>query len=816
MSLLRHSARHDAGPTPRSSVAHLSAEYSRFRLRLVLGLLALACLVNGVVFWQIYSSYVDRENAARLQSQTYVQTIAAHVADSIQLVDHALQGFVNAVKALPPERVDAAAIRQLLMSHNPSSSDDLGVKFIHSNGRILEPSNAAAYQGLSLADTDFFHAHAGASADLGLYVGQPVMAKVARKRIFTLSRRVLGAHGEFLGVVIAPMDAARFASMFELARLNRDITIGLVHGGGKMIARVPLFEQTFAVKLIDSPASIFHRLYEPPATGIKLSSGLDGRMTIYSARALQNLPLYVSVGIATEELDRMLRINLLIGAAGVALVAALMSLIAHFSLNSYLFLASGKQALQESEFRWKFALEGAGEGVWDWQVLTGEVQFSQRWKQMLGYAEHEIEDTSQAWKTRLHPDDEARVTAQVQACLAGTAPLYCSEYRLRCSDGSWKWILARGMVVSRDGAGLALRMIGTHADIADRKQAEQAQVQRIVEAAPDPMLLIGKDDIIGFANAAAQSAFGYTLAELTGQNVNNLLPFKSRSRHAQWRNVLGSRELPLTLKKPLAAVHRDGSEFSVEISLSPFQMDGQAVVIASIRDIGESRRAAQLLEQSYARLRLLSDHQQNIKEDERKRIARDMHDDLGQNLMVLKMDVGVLAARTAGAHPRLHRRAAIVLGNIDATIRAVKAIMNDLRPATLELGLYPALEWQVMQFQRMSGIACTLGPDSGFELDEGRTLAVFRILQEALTNVARHAEASRVEIELSQDARGFAMRVQDNGKGLQPGDRKKANSFGLMGIRERIHALGGELTITSSPGQGTLLSIFIGAGATQA
>jgi signal transduction histidine kinase len=152
------------------------------------------------------------------------------------------------------------------------------------------------------------------------------------------------------------------------------------------------------------------------------------------------------------------------------------------------------------------------------------------------------------------------------------------------------------------------------------------------------------------------------------------------------------------------------------------------------------------------------------------------------------------------------------MNTIDATIKSVKSIMNDLRPATLELGLGPAAEWQLKQFERISGIACTLKVNSispGFGLDEGRTSAIFRILQESLTNVARHAEASKIAITLRQDQFGFSMKVKDNGKGLQPGDRKKFNSFGLMGIKERIDALGGELVITSSPGKGTVLSIFV-------
>ncbi|MCY2995080.1 MAG: PAS domain-containing protein, partial [Planctomycetota bacterium] len=132
------------------------------------------------------------------------------------------------------------------------------------------------------------------------------------------------------------------------------------------------------------------------------------------------------------------------------------------------------RAVRESEFRWHFAIEGSGDGLWDWSVPESTVFFSPRWKAMLGFADDEIGDRLEEWSKRIHPDDLARVMAEVQAHLAGTTPHYASEHRVSCKDGSWKWILARGVVVSRDAAGKPLRVIGTHKDITERKQAEAA------------------------------------------------------------------------------------------------------------------------------------------------------------------------------------------------------------------------------------------------------------------------------------------------------------------------------------------------------
>jgi PAS domain S-box-containing protein len=131
-------------------------------------------------------------------------------------------------------------------------------------------------------------------------------------------------------------------------------------------------------------------------------------------------------------------------------------------------------ALRESEYRWKFAVHGSGDGVWDWDIETNETTYSTRWKEMLGYDENDILPNFQEWLNRTHPDDRPRVAEAAQAYLNGKAELYVVEYRLRCKDGSYKWVLARGMVVSRSEDGKPLRMIGTHTDISVRKHAEEA------------------------------------------------------------------------------------------------------------------------------------------------------------------------------------------------------------------------------------------------------------------------------------------------------------------------------------------------------
>ncbi|WP_158597880.1 PAS domain-containing sensor histidine kinase [Noviherbaspirillum saxi] len=231
--------------------------------------------------------------------------------------------------------------------------------------------------------------------------------------------------------------------------------------------------------------------------------------------------------------------------------------------------------------------------------------------------------------------------------------------------------------------------------------------------------------------------------------------------------------------------------------------------IGSCTDISERKNAEEQLRHSRQMLRHLVSYQERVREDERKRIAREIHDDLGQNLLALRIDVSMLHTRTGRAHPKLNERVSIALSHIDATMKAVRAAINNLRPTVLDLGLTAAIEWQVQDFQRRSGIACELTMEDEVTLEDDRATALFRILQESLNNVIRHAQASYVKIALYRQEYKLCMKIADNGIGIYPDCRRKANSFGLVGIEERINALGGELTIDSQPDKGTVLTISL-------
>ena len=224
----------------------------------------------------------------------------------------------------------------------------------------------------------------------------------------------------------------------------------------------------------------------------------------------------------------------------------------------------------------------------------------------------------------------------------------------------------------------------------------------------------------------------------------------------------------------------------------------------------ELRESQTKLEQSHQNLRRLAAHADQIKEGERKRIAREIHDDLGQNLLALRIEADMLATRTRERHPRLHERARSTLSQIDATIKSVRQIINDLRPNVLDLGLSAAVEWQIAEFRRRSGIACELVAEpKDVTLSDHAATAFFRILQESLSNIVRHAHATNVRVELASSGTELTMTVIDNGIGLGARERGKPGSFGLVGIEERINILGGAFSISSTDGEGTTVCVSV-------
>jgi two-component system sensor histidine kinase UhpB len=301
-----------------------------------------------------------------------------------------------------------------------------------------------------------------------------------------------------------------------------------------------------------------------------------------------------------------------------------------------------------------------------------------------------------------------------------------------------------------------------------------------LQAAPGRFLqLIVPDDRRGYLESMHASA-----SALSGWNWEGRI-WIDEYKDQKWINL---RSTPRILPHPAGSVHWEGI----------------------MTNITSSKLEQLEVTRSRARLAELTAHIEQVKEQERTRIAREIHDDLGGNLTAIKMALTMLTQRLPADNPLLIERAEYVDSLVDRSIEAVHRISLDLRPSMLDFGLVAALEWQSREFEKQNGIACAFSSsEKEIDLSLDHATALFRIFQEALTNIAKHAKASQVTVRLQRLRHQISLTIADNGVGIIHSDRVKPGSFGLRGMNERAKALGGTMTLSAASGGGTVVTIKV-------
>jgi PAS domain S-box-containing protein len=300
-----------------------------------------------------------------------------------------------------------------------------------------------------------------------------------------------------------------------------------------------------------------------------------------------------------------------------------------------------------------------------------------------------------------------------------------------------------------------------------------------------------------FLGAGLQSVIGSSMLDLVWPEDHPKLDALLRS--AAQRNCRGE----IRLKS------RKGTPLSVQLSLNPLRLDSTGAVCLIASDLSEMKRAEQDLRASSEQLRNLAAHLLSVREEERARISREVHDELGQSLTAVKLDLAWLARRLPRRNGPMLKRIRSTRQLADGIIQSIRRISTELRPAVLDLGLAEAVEWQVQEFQARSGIQCKLRLLTREVVASNASTAMFRIFQEILTNVARHAKATRAEVVLQKQRDRLVLLIRDNGRGFDQADPSLSKSLGLLGMRERAAILGGRVNISSAPGKGTTVTAWI-------
>jgi PAS domain S-box-containing protein len=359
-------------------------------------------------------------------------------------------------------------------------------------------------------------------------------------------------------------------------------------------------------------------------------------------------------------------------------------------------------------------------------------------------------------------------------------------------------------------------------DVTERLQAEEAlklseETNRLImNSSLNAIVCMDLSGKIIVWNLQAENIFGWAKEEVLGLQLSDtIIPPRYRERHrAGFENYLKTGDGPLLNKMvEISAINKKGVEFPVELAIIPIKEGTKEFFCSFIQDITVRKIAEEQLKQSHEQLRQLASHLQSVREDEQKRIAREVHDELGQQITGLKMDISWIWKKLAtvkGAEI-VEERIRETSSLLDSTVKTIRKIASELRPSVLDdLGVIAALEWQAKEFERRSGIPVTFNtPITQLELEPHVATGIFRLYQEALTNVARHSQATQVNTELSLTKGLATLTITDNGIGFDVNESGGRKTLGLLGMKERALMMSGRLQIKSKPGKGTTVIITI-------
>ncbi len=354
---------------------------------------------------------------------------------------------------------------------------------------------------------------------------------------------------------------------------------------------------------------------------------------------------------------------------------------------------------------------------------------------------------------------------------------------------------------------IAVRIIYRYARMHSEARSLMAS---IVESSDDGIIGQALDGTIVSWNRGAEKLFGYTIQEIVRQPVSILVP---PDRHSELPQILEKiRQGEYINNYETMYVKKNGRAVQVSITISPIKSDSDVIIGASaiVRDISERKEAQERLAKTNEELRDLYMRLQSAREEERTRIAREIHDEFGQTLTALKIDLAWIKPQLDGGQTAIVQKVESMSKIIGMSLESIKKLSADLRPPILDdFGLQAAIEWQAEEFESRTGTKCEIALQIKDALiSSDISTAVFRILQETLTNIMRHASAKRVEIMLKEQSGELVFTVRDDGKGICE-EEIDPRSYGLIGIRERVYSLGGTAEIKGSPGVGTLVCVRI-------
>jgi PAS domain S-box-containing protein len=774
-------------------------------LVLALGGLAVASILAGTVFSlaRIHDETID---LAEKNLLSLARMLAEQTLRSTQTIDTILHSAAENVQREEGQDQLASSpelqrrLRQII-AHTPYVS---ALIVSDANGKLLLDTAQIPPRQIRYDVSAFFRAH----RDDRLAPARPsplLIGKMDGEPGVMVSRALHAPNGALLGVITAIVDPGYFLAPFGLPELGPHGAVRLLRRDGVLLAGYPA--GIAAARRNYRDTALFAQGVEAGRGLIRHAGTTVPGERISAIRVVEGYPLAVTV---TSSLDFILRNwyrNEASFGAIAAVTAVLLGLIALWLAHQLRVDEQLRSTLIESEERLQAIIQSAMDAI-----IIADAE------QRIVLFNAAAEQTFRCPSAKAIGADFGRfvrgqlLQAQPPYAANGdtaSAPMHKLAQHLALTgvraDGAEFPIDASASQVQLHGANLFIVILR---DVTERKQVEAAlraneqRYRTLFSQAMDGILLLDTQGALVDANGSFARMHGYAVDELVQMNLRELdTPETLALASGRIRRVLAGE----TIRFEVEHYRKDGSILPLDVAASKIDIDGKIFVLAFHRDITERRRAEQEIERSQQELRGLSKAANEALEAERRRTARELHDELGQSLTALKMDLESLRSVLPPDQPELGERTLAMHALLDGTIAATRRIAADLRPLMLDdLGLAAALDWLTHNFSKHTGIATDLVvDDSVAQVPEPLASALYRITQESLTNVAKYAQATSVEIRLERDGDWVALTVRDNGRGIDAADKEKRGAFGLLGIRERVTLLGGEVAIEGAPGRGS-------------
>jgi PAS domain S-box-containing protein len=475
-------------------------------------------------------------------------------------------------------------------------------------------------------------------------------------------------------------------------------------------------------------------------------------------------------------------------------------------------LKEKEAALIRSEQRWKFALDGARDGVWEYNFQTKESYFSPLYKAMLGFSEDEFSNREYEWKTRVHPDDFYKISDIDTLYETGAIENHSVEYRLRNKIGEYLWILDRGMVLERTQDGRPWKLIGTHTNITERKKAEEQlkkseqRFSSFMANTPTITWIIDEYTIFRFLNASYLRSFNLT-EKAAGKSIYEVFPAEMSDRFIETNKKVWETNSAVELMEEV--VGPDGVKRNYQIFKFPLDPENGVRLLGGVAlDITKRLELEKQLAAEEAQKKRDVIHAIiNAQEKERKEISYELHDNVNQILSSSRLMLEVAAEKPELSKEFIHR----CLAYLKQTIAEIRKISHNLVPVALtDISLEAAIEDVVENINATGKLDIAFYKNlNGLkkEIDPEKQLAVLRIIQEQFNNILKHAHASEATISLIADDKKLFLEMQDNGKGFDQQSTKKG--LGFNNIVNRVEFYQGSVHLTSAEGKGCNLQVEI-------